>query len=62
MRDGLPVHFFSMSHFYDQDDAVIIIDGVNHSIVALADAVSFFNLSLRVSFCIPFTAEGLMRN
>jgi hypothetical protein len=28
-----------MSHFYDQDDMVIIIDGVNYSIVALANAV-----------------------
>lgn len=39
MRDGLPVHFFAMSHFYDEDNPIIIIHGVNHSIVALANAV-----------------------
>jgi len=32
-----------MSHFYDQDDMAIIIDGVNDSIVALANPVFFFS-------------------
>lgn len=37
------VRFFPVSNLYDQDDAGIIVYGVNHSIVTLADAVFLFS-------------------
>jgi hypothetical protein len=40
--DDSAVHFFSVSNLYDHDDAVLGVNGINNSIVALANAVFFF--------------------